>query len=102
MKTLEMTIGKIQLAQNNQSERERVFIRFPYLFENNETIKKTAINIQLKPRHYLIKQKARSVPLHLQEDVGRESKKLILTGHRENKLCRRRLFHISGGDNGEN
>ena len=32
MKNLELTIGKIQLAGNNQSEREKVFRRFPDLF----------------------------------------------------------------------
>ena len=41
------------------------------------------MNIQLKPGHYPIKQKARPVPLHIQEDVGRELEKLIRTGHLE-------------------
>ena len=74
MKIFKLTIGKIQLAENNQSEREKVFNRLPDLFENNETIKQTIkmINIQLKPGNYTIKQKARPVPLHLQVDVGRD------------------------------
>ena len=83
MKTFKLTIGKIQLAKNNQSEREKIFGKFQDLFENNETIKDTEINIQLKPGHYPIKQKARSVPLHLQEDVERELKKLIRLRHLE-------------------
>ena len=83
MKTFKQTIGKIQLAGNNQSESEKIFGKFQDLFENNETIKDAEINIQLKPGHYPIKQKARPVPLHLQEDVERELKKLIRTGHLE-------------------
>ena len=83
MKKFKLTISKIQLAENNQSEREKVFNKFPDLFENNETIKDTEINIQLKPGHYPVKQKARPIPLHLQDDVGRELEKLIKSGHLE-------------------
>ena len=32
MKTFELTIGELQLAENNQSEREKVFNWFPDLF----------------------------------------------------------------------
>ena len=71
------------MAEGNQSEREKVFNKFTYLFENNETIKDTEINIQLKPGHYPVKQKAGPVPLHLRADVGRELEKLIKTGHLE-------------------
>ena len=53
------------------------------MFENNETIKDTETKIQLKPGHHPVKQKARPVPLHLQEDVGKELEKLIRTGHLE-------------------
>ena len=83
MKKFKLTIGRIQLADNNQSEREKVFNQFPDLFENNETIKDAEINIQLKPGHYPVKQKARPVPLHLQKDVGRELERLIKSGHLE-------------------
>ena len=83
MKKFKLTIGRIQLADNSQSEREKVFNKFPDLFENNETIKDAEINIQLKPGHYPVKQKARSVPLHLQKDVGRELERLIKSGHLE-------------------
>ena len=83
MKKFKLTISKIQLADNNQSERRKIFNKFPDLFENNETIKVTEINIQLKPGHYLVKQKARQIPIHLQEDVGRELEKLIKSGHLE-------------------
>ena len=83
MKPFKLTIGRIQLAENNQSEKERIINKFPDLFENNETIKDTEIKIQLKPGHFPVKQKARPVPLHLQEDVGRELEKLIKSGHLE-------------------
>ena len=83
MKTFKLIIERIQLSESNQSEREKIFGKFQGLFENNETIKDTEINIQLKPGHYPIKQKARPVPIHLQEDVERELKKLIRTGHLE-------------------
>ena len=66
MKRFKLTIGKIQLAETGQSEKERIIYKFSDLFENNRTIKDTEINIQLKPGHYPVKQKARSIPLHLQ------------------------------------
>ena len=71
------------MAENNQSEREKVFTKFPDLFENNETIKDTEIKIQLKPGHQPIEQKARPVPLHLQKVVERELERLIKSGHLE-------------------
>ena len=83
MKKFKLTIKRIQFADNNQSEREKVFNKFPDLFENNETIKDAKINIQLKPGHYPVKQKARPVPLLLQKDVGRELESLIKSGHLE-------------------
>ena len=36
MKKFGLIIGRIQLAENNQSEREKVFNKFPDLFENNK------------------------------------------------------------------
>ena len=83
MKTFKLIIGRIQLAKNNQSEREKIFNKFPDLFENNKTKKDTEVKIQLKPGHYPVKQKARQVPLHLQKDVERELERLIKSGHLE-------------------
>ena len=83
LKKFKLTISKIQLAENNQSEREKIFNKFLDLLKTNETIKDTEINIQLKPGHYPVKLKARSIPLHFQEDVGRELEKLIKSGHLE-------------------
>ena len=61
---------------------KRLIEMFPYLIKNNTTIKDTEVNIQLKPGHYPVKQKARPIPLHLQE-VGKELEKLIKTGDLE-------------------
>ena len=83
MKKFKQIIGTIQLAENNQSEREKVFNKFPDLFEKSETIKDAQINIQLKPGQCPVNQKARPVPLHLQEDVGRKLEKLMKTVHLE-------------------
>ena len=80
MKTFEPTFGRIQLAENNQSEIEKINNSFRDLFENNETIKDTEIKIQLKPGHFPVNQKARLVPLHLQGDVGRQLEKLNKSG----------------------
>ena len=83
MKKFKLTTGRLQLAENNQSEREKVFTKFPDLFENNETKKDTEIKIQLKPGHQPVKQKARPVPLHLQKGVERELERLLKSGHLE-------------------
>ena len=86
MEKIKLTTGRIQLTETNQSEKEKVINKFPDLFENNRTIKDTEINIQQKPGHYPVKQKARPIPLHLQDDVGRELEKLIKTGHLEKEI----------------
>ena len=77
MKKLNLPIRNIRTDENSQSEKKRVIEKFPDLFKNNTTIKDTEINIQLKPGHYPVKQKARPIPLHLQEEVGKELEKLI-------------------------
>ena len=77
MKKFKLTIGNIRPEENNQSEKKRVVEKFRDLFKNNTTIKDTEINIQLKPGHYPVKQKAIPIPLHLQEDVGKELERLI-------------------------
>ena len=83
MKKFKLTIGNIRTEENNQSEKKRVIEKFPDLFKNNTTIKDTEINIQLKPGHYPVKQKARPIPLHLQEEVGKQLERLIKTRHLE-------------------
>ena len=83
LKKFKLTIGKIRLDDNNQSEKRQIVEKFPDLFENNTTIKDAEINIQLKPGHYPVKQKARPIPLQLQEAVGKEIEKLTKSGHSE-------------------
>ena len=83
MKKFRMTIRSLQLAENSQSEKSKLIKKFPDLFLNNTTIKDAEIKIQLKPGHYPVKQKARPIPLHLQESVGAELEKLITSGHLE-------------------
>ena len=83
MKKFNLTIRNIRTDENNQSEKKRVIEKFPDLFKNNTTIKDAEINIQLKPGHYPVKQKARPIPLHSQEEVGKELEKLMKTGHLE-------------------
>ena len=58
MKKFKLTIGRIQLVETNQSEKEKVMNKFPDLFENNPTKKDTEIDKQLKPGHYPVKQEA--------------------------------------------
>ena len=102
MKKFKLTLGRIQFAKNNQSEREKMFNRFPDLFEKHEAMKDTGMNIQLKAGHYPFKQKTRPVPLHLQEDVGRDLKKVIKTGHLEKtQRSEWRLLCITGDNNRE-
>ena len=43
MKKFKLTIRRIQFAENNQSEQEKIFNKIPDLFENNDTIKDTEI-----------------------------------------------------------
>ena len=72
-----LTIGNIRLDENSQVEKRRIIEKFPDLFRNNTTIKDAELNIQLKPGQYPVKQKARPIPLHLQEAVGKEIEKLL-------------------------
>ena len=83
MKKFKLTIGNIRTNKSNQSEKKRIIEKFPDLFKNNTTIKDIEINVQLKPGHYTLKQKARPIPLHLQEDVRKELGRLIKPGHLE-------------------
>ena len=71
------------MEENSQSEKSRIFEKFPDLFRNNTTIKDAEINIQLEPGHYQIKQKASPIPIHLQEAVGKVIEKLTKSGDLE-------------------
>ena len=39
MRLFKLTIARVQLVENNKSENEKVFRKFPDSFENNRTIK---------------------------------------------------------------
>ena len=58
LEKFKISIGRIHLAKNSQSEREKVVNEFSDLFENNETTKDTEIIIQLRLGRYPVKQKA--------------------------------------------
>ena len=83
MKKFNLPLRNIRTNENNQSEKQGVIEKFPDLFKNNTTVKDTEINIQLKPGQHPVKKKARFIPLHLQEEVGKELEKLMKTGDLE-------------------
>ena len=62
---------------------EKIFKEFENLFKNNHTIKDLTIDIQLKKDTKPIQQKGRPVPIHFQNIVKSELKKLIEKGHLE-------------------
>ena len=64
----------MRLDENSQSEKRQIVEKSPDLFRNKTTIKDAEINIQLKPGHYTVKQKARPIPLHLQEKSEKKLK----------------------------
>ena len=84
---------QIEIRTNNnraqirtvQSEnvREQMHTKFKKLFEENTTVKDTKVKIQLKPDVKPVQQKARPIPLHLQDAVEKEIQKLIASGHIE-------------------
>ena len=101
LKNINLTIGNIRLDEDNQYLRQ-IIEKLRDLFKNNTTIKVAEIDIQLKPvTQYPVKQKARPIPLHLQEAVGTEIEKITKFGHSERVTSRRRLLCITGGNNGK-
>ena len=62
---------------------EKIFKEFENVFKNNHTIKDLTIDIQLKKDTKPIQQKGRPVPIHFQNIVKNEPKKLIEKGHLE-------------------
>ena len=49
----------------------------------NSTIEEPETNLHFKPANYPVKQKARTISFHLQEQVGTELEKLMKTLHFE-------------------
>ena len=76
--------GKIPVDMEYENSKQKLEILITERTDiRKRTIKDTEINIQLKPGHYPVKQKARPIPLHLQKNVGRELEKPIKAGHLE-------------------
>ena len=82
LKQLPITIKKILLDEHNCQSNE-IHTKLHKLFETNNTIKNAEVKIQLKPGCYLIQQKARPIPCHLQKDVKNKLERLIKSGHLE-------------------
>ena len=74
--------AQIRTVQS-ENVREQMHRKFKKLFEENTTIKDTKVKINLKPETKPVQQKARPIPLHLQDAVEKEIKKLIDSGHIE-------------------
>ena len=95
MKTFKLTTGTIQLAENNQSEKERIINKFPDLFENSETIKDTEKNTT-ETRTFPGKTKSpigTITPTRRCRKRARKTNQIRTPG--ENKRRGRRLFRIT-------
>ena len=57
--------------------------KFKKLFNENHTVYRLEVKIQLKKDAKLIQQKGRPIPIHLQQSVEKEIEKLIKQGHIE-------------------
>ena len=67
--------AQIRTVQS-ENVREQMHRKFKKLFEENTTIKDTKVKINLKPETKPVQQKARPIPLHLQDAVEKEIKKV--------------------------
>ena len=56
---------------------------FKELFYNNKEIKKLSVKMNIKTGAQIIQQKGRPVPIHLQDQVAQELKRLIKHGYVE-------------------
>ena len=103
MKLFELKIGRIELVESNQSEKQKILHQFPDLFSNTRTIRDTETNTETEKVHYLAKQRGRQIPLHLQAPRALELKNSIKAGHLEKVInvdddC---LVSLVGSDNSE-
>ena len=57
--------------------------KFKKLFNENHTVNRLEVKIQLKEDAKLIQQKGRPIPIHLQQSVEEEVEKLVKQGHIE-------------------
>ena len=65
------------------NRRNELISEYHTLFETNHTIKDWEVDIKLKAGAQIVQEKARPIPVHLQDAVGNELKKLIKSGHVE-------------------
>ena len=78
--------GKIGPQTNNITEDPDITTlkrRFKKLFNENHTVNRIEVKIQLKDGAKMIPQKGRPIPIHLQQSVGKEINKLMRQGHIE-------------------
>ena len=91
MKRLEITtnsnIEAIKIHNIKMDDNEKRILKlkneFKDLFYNNTEIKDTVVKINLKENANIIQQKGRPIPIHLQDQVAEELKRLIKNGYLE-------------------
>ena len=91
MKRLKITINsntegiKIHNIRMDENDKRIVKLKneFKYLLYNNTEIKDTVVKINLKENANIIQQKGRPIPIHLQDQVAEELKRLIKNGYLE-------------------
>ena len=86
MKELGITLDKDNTDQRIKHVKEDPDIKslkgqFKKLFNENHTVKGIKVEIHLKEDAKLIQQKARPIPIHLQQSVEKEIEKLKSQGH---------------------
>ena len=71
--------------------------KYNKLFETNKTIKGIEVEINLKPITQIVQQKARPIPIDLQDSIGKELKRLIELSHSEKTTdLKKRFIYITG------
>ena len=91
MKRLEISLNttneniKIHNIRMDDTEKKilKLKIEFKDLFYNNSEIKNLSVKINLKEDANIIQQKGRPIPIHLQDQVAEEIKRLIKNGYLE-------------------
>ena len=91
MKRLEISLNttneKIKIHKIRMDDTEKKILKlkneFKDLFYNNTEIKNLSVKINLKEDANIIQQKGRPIPLHLQDQVAEEIKRLIKNGYLE-------------------
>ena len=85
--TLNTTTEDVKIHNIKLDETQKKILKlkneFKDLFYNNTEIKNLSVKINLKADAKIIQQKGRPVPIHLQEQVANEIKRLIKNGYLE-------------------